>query len=184
MRAAESMLRAMRRIVYAMLCMLVAASATAAPGGFVPSSAGPPLAPRRHGFMLYLSQPLGGGGGGALHPRFGFRIEQVRMMGNSGAPGAGDPIQHRALVGWQLEGLGNLRASNMKLELGSRVTYDVTRGAFKPSASHDSQAPGPTLRPAFRSAIETLPPRAPAPRDQPPAKLRTSVRVSLPQGEM
>ena len=167
-----------------MLCMLVAASATAAPGGFVPSSAGPPLAPRRHGFMLYLSQPLGGGGGGALHPRFGFRIEQVRMMGNSGAPGAGDPIQHRALVGWQLEGLGNLQASNMKLELGSRVTYDVTHGVFKPSASHDSETRSPPLRAAFRSASETLPALAPSSRDLLPAKLRTSVRASLPQGEM
>ena len=162
--------------------MLLAVSATAAPGGFVPSPGGPPLAPRRHGFMLYLSQPLGGGG--ALHPKLGFRIEQVRMMGNSGAPGAGDPIQHRALVGWQLEGLGNLPASNMKLELGSRVTYDVTHGAFKLSALHDSETRNPPLRAAFRSANETLPPLAPSPRDLPPAKLRTSVRVSLPQGEM
>lgn len=184
MRAAALMLRAMRRIVYAVLCMLIAASATAAPGGFVSSPAGPPLAPRRHGFMLYLSQPLGGGGGGALHPKFGFRIEQVRMMGNSGAPGAGDPIQHRALIGWQLEGLGNLQASNMKLELGSRVTYDVTHGAFKPSALRDSETRSPPLRAAFRSANSTLPPLASSPRDLPPAKLRTSVRISLPQGEM
>jgi hypothetical protein len=184
MRAAALMLRAMRRIVYAVLCMLAAASATAGPGAFVSRPEGPPLAPRRHGFMLYLSQPLGGGGGGALHPKFGLRIEQVRMMGNSGAPGAGDPIQHRALIGWQLEGLSNLHASDMKLELGSRVTYDVTRRAFKPSALHDSETRSPSLRAAFRSASETLPPLAPSSRAVPPPKSKISVRPSLPQGEM
>jgi hypothetical protein len=79
--------------------------------------------------MLYLSQPIGGGGG-TMHPKFGFRIDQVRMAGNSGAPDAGDPLQHRALVGWQMDGLRGIHASDMKVELGGRMTYDVTRGAF------------------------------------------------------
>jgi hypothetical protein len=90
--------------------------------------------------MLYLSQPIGGGSGGMLRPKFGFRIEQVRMMGNSGAPEAGDPFQHRALVGWQMEGLQGIHASAMKLELGSRMTYDVTHGAFAAQLPRSSPA--------------------------------------------
>lgn len=90
---------------------------------------GPALAPRTHGFMLYLSQPIGGGSG-SMHPKFGFRVEQVRMAGNSGAPDSGDPMQHRALVGWQMEGLHGIHPTGMKFELGSRMTYDVTHGAF------------------------------------------------------
>jgi hypothetical protein len=168
-----------------MLCMAAVTSAGAAPGGFVPPPAGPSLSPRAHGFMLYLSQPLGGGGGGALHPKIGFRIEQIRMMGNSGAPDAGNPIQHRALVGWQLDGLRNLRGSDMKLELGSRVTYDVTHGAFKPLVPRDSPTFGRApSSPMFRSATEILPARATPPRDPSPAKSRTVVRASLPQGQM
>ncbi len=165
-----------------MLCMAAVMSASAAPGGFVPPPAGPPLSPRTHGFMLYLSQPLGGGGG-ALHPRIGFRIEQVRMMGNSGAPDAGNPIQHRALVGWQLDDMRNLRGSDMRLELGSRVTYDVTHGAFKPLVPHDSPTFGHApSSPTFRSATEILPARPAPQRDPPPAKPRTVIRASLPQG--
>jgi len=173
-----------------MLCMAAAMSASAAPGGFVPPPAGPSLSPRTHGFMLYLSTPLGGGGGGgAVHPKFGFRVEQVRMMGNSGAPDAGNPIQHRALIGWQFEGLRNLHSSDMKLELGSRVTYDVTHGAFKPLVPHDSPIHGvlpqthSPLSTTFRNATEIFPRFAP-PRDPSPPKPRTLLRASLPQGQM
>jgi hypothetical protein len=105
---------------------LVTIAATA--GVAAATAAGPPPAPRSHGFMLYLSQPIGAGG--ALRPKFGFRIDQVRMTGNSGAPDAGDPLQHHALVGWQMEGLRGIHASDMKVELGGRMTYDVTHGAF------------------------------------------------------
>ncbi|HVW67989.1 MAG TPA: hypothetical protein VHB68_03395 [Steroidobacteraceae bacterium] len=110
---------------------LVALAATAAAVAGPAPAAGPPLAPRTHGFMLYFSQPLGGGAG-AARPRLGLRIEQVRMTGNSGAPDAGDPLQHRELIGWQMEGLRHFSASGMKVELGGRVTYDVAHGAFGP----------------------------------------------------
>ena len=117
------------RIAGGLVCIAATAGVAAAPPGIVAPPAGPALAPRSHGFMLYLSQPIGGGGG-ALRPKFGFRIDQVRMSGNSGAPDAGDPLQHRALVGWQMDGLRGIHASDMKVELGGRMTYDVTRGAF------------------------------------------------------
>jgi hypothetical protein len=113
-----------------MLCLLAATVAAGAQSGSVAPPAGPALAPRSHGFMLYLSQPLGGGGGPALHPKFGLRIDQVRMTGNSGAPDAGDPLQRRSLVGWQMGGGSGVHASDVKLELGGRLTYDVTHGGF------------------------------------------------------
>ena len=90
--------------------------------------------------MLYLSQPIGGNAGAALHPKFGFRVEQVRMMGNSGAPDAGDPLQHRALVGWQMDGLRGLHASDGKVELGGRMTYDVAHGVFAAQLPKTSNA--------------------------------------------
>jgi len=111
------------RTIGGLICIAGVATASAGPT-VVP--AGPALAPRTHGFMIYLSQPLGGGpaiGG----PKFGFRIEQVRMTGNNGAPDAGNPMQHRALIGWQF---GGMHASDMHLELGGRVTYDVRHGGF------------------------------------------------------
>ncbi len=116
-----------------LLCLVAATAVNAAhPGSSFAPPAGPPLAPRTHGFMLYLSKPMGGGtGGAALQPRFGFRVDQVRMTGNSGAPDAGDPVQRRALIGWQFNGPSGERASNMRLELGGRVTYDVTHGGLQ-----------------------------------------------------
>lgn len=122
--------RAAIRLAGGLVCIAATAGVAAAPPGIAAPPAGPPLAPRRHGFMLYLSQPIGGGGGAAMHPKFGFRIDQVRMTGNSGAPDAGDPLQHRALVGWQMDGLRGIHASDMKVEFGGRMTYDVTHGAF------------------------------------------------------
>jgi hypothetical protein len=123
-------LRAASRVASGFVCVAATAGVAAATPGIAAPPAGPALAPRTHGFMLYLSQPIGGGGGGTLHPKFGFRIEQVRMMGSSGAPDGGDPFQHRALVGWQMDGLHGIHASDMKVELGGRMTYDVTHGGF------------------------------------------------------
>jgi len=119
------------------------AVAAAAHGPAVPPT-GPTLAPRTHGFMLYLSQPLGGGGG-AAKPKFGLRFEQVRMTGNTGAPDGGDPMQHRALIGWQMDSLRDLRVANMRLELGSHMTYDLRHGGF---AFQSSKAPPTLARPA------------------------------------
>ena len=132
--------RAANRVAGGFICIAATAGVVVATPGIAAPLAGPALAPRTHGFMLYLSQPIGGGSGAALRPKFGFRIEQVRMMGNSGAPDAGDPMQHRALVGWQMDGLQGMHASGMKLELGGRVTYDVTHGAFAAQLSRSSAA--------------------------------------------
>jgi hypothetical protein len=122
--------RAAYRAVGGLVCIAATAGVAAATPEIAAPPAGPALAPRTHGFMLYLSQPVGGGAGASLHPKFGFRIEQVRMMGNSGAPDAGDPLQHRALIGWQMDGLRGMHPSGGKVELGGRMTYDVTHGVF------------------------------------------------------
>jgi len=153
------------------------AGVAVAPAAIAGPPTGPTPAPRTHGFMLYLSQPIGGGGGGSMRPKFGFRIEQIRMAGNSGAPDAGDPMQHRALVGWQMDGFHGIHASDLKVELGSRMTYDLTHGAFgmsRTSASGSRPAaisradpataskpfsprlfePGPSAREPFRQTNE------------------------------
>jgi hypothetical protein len=100
--------------------------------------------------MLYLSKPLGGGtGGAALQPHFGFRIDQVRMTGNSGAPDAGDPVQRRALIGWQFNGLSGERASGMRLELGGRVTYDMSHGGFQVQSRRPGAGPSRPVAKSF-----------------------------------
>ncbi len=125
-----------------------AAAAATAHGPAVPA-AGPTLAPRTHGFMLYLSQPLGSGGG-LMKPKFGLRFEQVRMAGNTGAPDAADPMQHRALIGWQMEGLRDMQAANVHLELGSHMTYDVRHGGF---AFQSPKAPAAVARSATMQPV-------------------------------
>jgi hypothetical protein len=156
------------------------AGAAVAPAAMAAPPTGPTPSPRTHGFMLYLSQPIGGGGGGSMRPKFGFRIEQIRMAGNSGAPDAGDPMQHRALVGWQMDGFHGIHASDMKVELGGRMTYDVTHSAFgmsrtyaasvsRPAATNRTDAapaskpfsprlfePGPPAREPFRQTNESV----------------------------
>jgi hypothetical protein len=73
------------------------------------------------------------------------------MIGNSGAPDAGDPIQRRSLVGWQFGGGGGLHASDVKLELGGRLTYDVTHGGFGVQANRPGMAVG-TSHPTITAA--------------------------------
>jgi hypothetical protein len=137
------------------------AGAAVAPEAMAGPPTGPTPAPRTHGFMLYLSQPIGAGGAGSMRPKFGFRIEQIRMAGNSGAPDAVDPLQHRALVGWQMDGFRGIHASDMKVELGGRMTYDVTHGAFgmsRTSAASGSR-PAATNRTDAATASKPFSPR-------------------------
>ena len=169
------------RLTGGVVCIAAMAGVAVVPVGIAAPPAGPAVAPRAHGFMLYLSQPIGGGGGASMRPKFGFRVEQIRMTGNSGAPDAGDPMQHRALVGWQMDGLRGIHASDMKVELGGRMTYDVTHAVFgmrqqgasaaavsRPSATNRTEAPteskpfsphlfeaGPVAREPFRQTGES-----------------------------
>jgi hypothetical protein len=134
--------QAAHRLAGGLVCIAASAGVAGATPEIAAPPAGPALAPRTHGFMLYLTQPIGGRGGGTLRPKFGFRIEQQRMMANSGAPDAGDPLQHRALVGWQMDGLRGMHASDMKVEFGDRITYDVKHAVFAAQSARTTVAPG------------------------------------------
>jgi hypothetical protein len=143
--------RAGFRVGVGLICLATLAVAYAGPGSkAVSPPAGPPSAPRAHGFMLYFSRPLGGVGlAGAGGLKLSLRIEQVRMLGNSGAPDAGDPMQHRELIGFQMGAQHGLHASDMRLELGGRASYDLKHGgfAFGPESSQPR-----TLSPRHASA--------------------------------
>ncbi|HET9390931.1 MAG TPA: hypothetical protein VFO44_14880 [Steroidobacteraceae bacterium] len=108
---------------------------------------GPTAAPRAPQFMLYFSRPIGGVAGPALHPTFGLKIAQVRLMPSSGDPQAtGEALQHRELINWQFGGHSAMPLSDMRLQFGRRVTWDVSRGSFgRPSQPAISLGSG-TLR--------------------------------------
>jgi hypothetical protein len=103
--------------------------------------------------MLYFSAPLGGGSAAALRPKFGFRLEQVRMTGNNGAPDAPDPMQHRGLIGWQMDGHRDMHFSDMRLELGNHVTFDMAHRSFGLSSRSASMTIGPR---AFASPAASM----------------------------
>jgi hypothetical protein len=123
------------------ICLVATAAATAA--NSLPLPQGPALPPRKPGFMLYFSTPMGGGSPAALRPKFGFRLEQVRMTGNNGAPDAPDPMQHRGLIGWQMDGHRDMHFSDMRLELGNHVTFDMAHRSFGLSSRSASMTLGP-----------------------------------------
>jgi hypothetical protein len=112
---------------------------------------GPGVAPRAPEIMLYFSHSIGGGaaaGGGSMRPTFGLRVQQVRQGANSGDPEAsGDPMQHRELLNWQMQGHSNLHSSDFRVKLGNRLTYDLTNRRFgSPSARSVMQIGLPTQR--------------------------------------
>jgi hypothetical protein len=98
--------------------------------------------------MLYFSHSIGAGaGGGSMRPTFGLRVQQVRQASNSGDPEAGDSMQHRELINWQMEAHSNLHLSDMRVKLGNRLTYDVTQRRFgSPSNRSALQIGIPSLR--------------------------------------
>jgi hypothetical protein len=120
------------------------AVAAAPRGGFF----APGLAPRSPEIMLYFSHSIGGGdAGGSMRPTFGLRVQQVRQASNTGDPEAGDSMQHRELVNWQMEARSNLHISDLRVKLGNRVTYDLTHQRFgSPSAASAVQIGVPTFR--------------------------------------
>ncbi|MEA3178426.1 MAG: hypothetical protein QOI59_1949 [Gammaproteobacteria bacterium] len=127
--------------------IVAAVTADAAPrGGFL----APGVAPRSPEIMLYFSHSIGagaGGGGGSMRPTFGLRVQQVRQAGNSGDPEAGESMQHRELINWQMEAHSNLKLSDLRVKLGNRVTYDVTNRRFgSPSGRSAMQIGIPSLR--------------------------------------
>lgn len=162
-------------------CLLWAAVAAAAP------PPGPSSSPQSPEFMLYMSWPVGAGGGSSSRvPSFSLRIGQARLGNNSGNPAAGDPMRHRELFRMEVFGRQNEPALGMRLGLGGRVTYDVQRGVFglraegwkRPSAFQvttpgsnplsfeQKHIPSPVVEigPRKREAVRKVPPATPPAR--------------------
>jgi hypothetical protein len=139
-----------------LLWMAAAVAVDAAPraGSFAPGSA-----PRSPEIMLYFNHAIGAGaGGGSMRPTFGLRVQQVRQAANSGDPDAGESMQHRELVNWQMEAHSNLHISDLRVKLGNRVTYDVTHRQFgSPSSRSVMQIGIPTLRNASLNPVPSRP---------------------------
>lgn len=162
-----------------LICMAAATSAHAGPrGGFF----APGTAPRAPEIMLYFSHSVGAGAGGeSMRPTFGLRVQQVHLASTSGDPQQrGDPMQHRELINWQMEGRSNLHLSNMRVKLGNRLTYDVTAKRFgSPSSLAAMQLGTPSMRngtpnvaPSRGFGIAT----APAARDRAASKDNSNLR--------
>lgn len=152
-------------------------AADAAPrGGFV----APGVAPHSPEIMLYFSHSIGGGGG-SMRPTFGLRVQQVHQAANNGDPEAGDPMQHRELVNWQMEAHSNLHISDLRVKLGNRLTYDVTNQRFgSPAARSAMQIGVPTLRNAPVSPSQPKPlfarTSAPTPARYDPGRDNSNIR--------
>lgn len=139
-----------------LFCAVAAMAADAAPFS-------PGLAPRSPEIMLYFSHSIGagagGGGGGPMRPTFGLRVQQIRQGPNTGDPAeAGDAMQHRDLVNWQMEAHSNLHLSDLRVKLGNKVTYDVTNRRFgSPSERSAMQIGIPSLRNGTPSTAQPRP---------------------------
>jgi hypothetical protein len=116
-------------VIGAVLVAVAVAAQAAPPGGFTPV-----LAPRSPQIMLYISHSIGGGpgsaGSGFTRPTFGLRVEQVRQGSNMGDPDGGDAFSHRELINWQMQAHSNFHISDMRVQLGHRLTYDLTNRQF------------------------------------------------------
>jgi hypothetical protein len=103
--------------------------------------------------MLYFSHSVGAGG--AARPTFGLKVDQLRQGANSGDPEAGDVMQRHELVNWQMEAHSNMHISDLRVQLGHRVTYDLTHRAFGSPATRSTLQLGvPSLRNATAGASQ------------------------------
>jgi hypothetical protein len=116
--------------------------------------AGPPAASHvidstthTHEFMLYLSQGIGGGAKG---PAFGLRISQVRMSsGPAAAQTSGwNPVQEHELLNWSVQ-----RHSNVKMEFGHNVTWDMSRHTIGPRSTSGQLAFSMPARPTITPSV-------------------------------
>jgi hypothetical protein len=173
------------RLGAGLTCLLTAAVAAATP------PVGPAPAPQSPEFMLYMSWPVGAGGGSSKLPNFSLRVGQARLGGNSGNPAAGDPMQHRELFRVELFGREHEPALGMRFELGGRVTYDVHRGVFglradgwrRPSSVQVTTSGASPLEFVRSTRVDNPPPARPSFHH--PGQSRVGTRsdaVSRPQG--
>lgn len=101
--------------------------------------------------MLYFSRSIGGGSlaAGTSHPTFGLRLQQVRQGSNSGAPDSGDVMHRRELLNWQMEARPDFHLGDMRVQLGHRLTYDITNARFGSPRRSTIRLDIPSLRDAL-----------------------------------
>jgi hypothetical protein len=137
-------------VISGLACIAAVVGANAAPPG---------LAPRSPAVMLYISHSIGAGG--AARPTFGLKVDQLRQASNQGDPEAGDGMQHRELVNWQMEAHSNMHISDLRVQLGHKVTYDLTNRAFGSPATRSTMQIGtPSLRNGVFEPPQQKPPSA------------------------
>jgi hypothetical protein len=125
-----------------LICMAAVMAVNAAPRGAYFYSGSAPRSPQ---VMLYISHSIGAGAVG--RPTFGLKVDQLRQGGNTGDPEGGDVMQHRGLINWQMEAHSNMHISDLRVQLGDRVTYDLTHRAFGSPATRSTMQIGvPSLR--------------------------------------
>ena len=103
--------------------------------------AGIEAVPAPHGpqIMLYISQPLWSSGGS--QPRFGLRIERLRMPPVSPQPAGMTAIQHTSLIDLQMQS-----HSDVRVEFGRRVVWDIRRGTLGSQAMADESVIGMPIK--------------------------------------
>jgi hypothetical protein len=92
----------------------------------------PGMVPGAHGrvMMLYLSQPIGSRGASRI---YGLRLQQPTPMQSAGMPTV---MSHqRDLIDLQVR-----RHSDIRIEFGQRVTWNIGRSEFGPSGAQSSMA--------------------------------------------
>jgi hypothetical protein len=97
--------------------------------------------------MVYFSHSVGAGAGtGSMRPTFGLRVQQVQQVNNTGDPEQSDPMRHRELINWQMDGRSNLHLSNMRVKLGNKLTYDFSSQRFGAPGRGAIQLGTPSMR--------------------------------------
>ena len=81
-----------------------------------------------------------------MRPTFGLRVQQVQQVNNTGDPEQSDPMRHRELINWQLDGRSNLQLSNMRVKLGNKLTYDFSNQRFGAPGRGAIQIGTPSMR--------------------------------------
>lgn len=104
--------------------LLTAATASGAPAmGPTPEHQSPEV-------TLYFSIPIGIRESGVPSPKIGLGFGEVQVAGNLGNPATGDPIRRRELLRFEVAPRRAEPARELRLTLGGRMTYDLSRGVF------------------------------------------------------
>jgi hypothetical protein len=126
---------------------LLAASLVSVAGnidGMTPVSGGPQI-------VLYLTQSLGSGGKSVR--LYGVRIDEIRPIPNSPLVTTVGLVQRRELVNLQI-----VPHSDIRIQLGKRLTWDFTSEEFGPQSSLPRVAIGLPITDSTRSQADRLQP--------------------------